>query len=70
MTKDKHQKHERQIASSNGQSDTAGGRGERRAGRLAQFKNHSQDGDHVPNEYLNSSRGEEEDLKGEIPFPR
>ncbi|GGA32840.1 hypothetical protein [Paenibacillus physcomitrellae] len=52
MTKDKHQKHERQIASNNGQSDTAGGRGERRAGRKAQFKNHSQDGSGILDEYL------------------
>ena len=56
MTKDKHQKHERQIVSNNGQSDTAGTRGERRAGRKAQFKNHSQDQNGILNEYLDAEK--------------
>ncbi|WP_223067370.1 hypothetical protein [Paenibacillus caui] len=54
MTKDKHQKRERQIASNNGQSDTAGSRGELQSGRLSQFKNHSLGDGGAPNEYLNS----------------
>lgn len=56
MTKDKHQKRERQIASNNGQGSEVGGRGELRAGRKSQFKNHSFDGDGAPNEYLNTER--------------
>lgn len=52
MTKDKHQKHERQIQSSNGQGDEAGGRGELRSGRKSQFKNHRPGEEGTLNEYL------------------
>lgn len=52
MTKDKHEKHERQIQSSNVQGDDAGNRGELRSGRKSQFKNHRPGDDGVPNEYL------------------
>ncbi|AWB46377.1 hypothetical protein DCC85_20890 [Paenibacillus sp. CAA11] len=57
MTKDKTQKRERQLASSNNQGSEVGGRGELRSGRKSQFKNHRLGVDglsNVPNEYLSS----------------
>lgn len=52
MTKDKHQKRERQLQSANGQGDEVGNRGEQRPGRKSQFKNHNSEGEGAPNEYL------------------
>lgn len=49
---DRKEKDLRPGSSSNGQNASTGNGGERRNGRLSQFKNHSVHGDDTPDEFI------------------